>query len=119
MRAVLITAARRATAVASRQVAAPQGVSIFQTFAARRPVDLSFRMQSSAPYAVDAPDGEHDKEDLEEHKKGVDDIVNFAASHEDADKINADHAAGAGKVFAVDAPDGEHDLEDVVRSVHC
>jgi len=125
MRAVLITAVRRAAPVLSRQVA-PRGMTFFQALAARRPVNFSTVFQSnedvveevnkrpdSELYAVDAPDGEHDREDLEEHKMGVENIINYAASHEDAAEINAEHAAGSAKAFAVDAPDGDHDLEDV------
>eukprot|EP00567_Pseudictyota_dubia_P018319 CAMPEP_0197433180 /NCGR_PEP_ID=MMETSP1175-20131217/1117_1 /TAXON_ID=1003142 /ORGANISM="Triceratium dubium, Strain CCMP147" /LENGTH=172 /DNA_ID=CAMNT_0042961481 /DNA_START=190 /DNA_END=708 /DNA_ORIENTATION=+ len=127
MRAALITVARRAAVVASRQAAAPRTALFFQAVSARRPVDFSLRTfqtneevveeVNKAPegklYAVDAPDGEHDMEDLEEHKKGVEDIINFAANNEDPNAINAVHAAGSAKAFAVDAPDGEHDLEDV------
>ena len=34
-------------------------------------------------FAVDAPDGEHDLEDLEEHLLGVDRIINSASALED------------------------------------
>lgn len=70
---------------------------------------------SSKPdiFAVDAPNGEHDLEDVEEHAKAVEEIIEFAASHENPDEINALHETGKPEFYAVDAPNGEHDLEDV------
>mmetsp|Transcript_25318 Transcript_25318/g.41742 ORF Transcript_25318/g.41742 Transcript_25318/m.41742 type:complete len:159 (-) Transcript_25318:52-528(-) len=71
-------------------------------------------LSSTAPYAVDAPDGDHDLEDVEEHMEGVNRIINVAAVTEDADAITKMHeAVFSTNLFAVDAPDGEHDLEDV------
>uniref|UniRef100_A0A7S4N0I5 Uncharacterized protein n=1 Tax=Odontella aurita TaxID=265563 RepID=A0A7S4N0I5_9STRA len=64
-------------------------------------------------FAVDAPDGEHDLEELEEHKKAVDNIIDYAARFENAEEIDRMHETGKAKVFAVDAPDGEHDLKDL------
>eukprot|EP00573_Skeletonema_grethae_P013486 CAMPEP_0201695398 /NCGR_PEP_ID=MMETSP0578-20130828/7364_1 /ASSEMBLY_ACC=CAM_ASM_000663 /TAXON_ID=267565 /ORGANISM="Skeletonema grethea, Strain CCMP 1804" /LENGTH=154 /DNA_ID=CAMNT_0048181241 /DNA_START=110 /DNA_END=574 /DNA_ORIENTATION=+ len=91
------------------------------SFAARRaPVAkaavtrYASRFLSSAPYAVDGPDGEHDLEDVVEHMEGVNRIINVAAVTEDAGAITEVHEAVFGtNLFAVDAPDGEHDLEDV------
>ena len=49
----------------------------------------------------------------EEHSKGAERIIDFASSHENAEKINADHAAGSSdNAFAVDAPNGEHDYQE-------
>ena len=70
---------------------------------------------SSTPYAVDAPDGDHDLENIEEHMEGVNRIIDVAAVTEDAQAITEMHDAVLGKtLFAVDAPDGEHDFEDMV-----
>mmetsp|Transcript_10628 Transcript_10628/g.23363 ORF Transcript_10628/g.23363 Transcript_10628/m.23363 type:complete len:154 (+) Transcript_10628:942-1403(+) len=73
------------------------------------------RWMSVKPFAVDAPDGDHDLQDLEESSTWAKRTIDVASVTEDADAINAIHNAvlGGGKVFAVDAPDGEHDLEDV------
>ena len=74
------------------------------------------RFSSTAPYAVDGPDGEHDFEDIEEHMDGVNRIINVASVTEDADAITEMHEAvfdTKNNLFAVDAPDGEHDLEEV------
>ncbi len=73
-------------------------------------------LSSMPPYAVDAPDGEHDFEDIEEHMDGVNRIINVASVTEDADAITEMHEAvfdTKNNLFAVDAPDGEHDLEEV------
>jgi len=74
---------------------------------------LGFKTLSTKTFAVDAPDGEHDLSDLEEHAAGVEDIIQYAALHEKRDKIIEDHAAGLSSAFAVDAPDGDHDLQDL------
>lgn len=73
-------------------------------------------LSSTTPYAVDAPDGDHDLEDIEEHLAGVNRIIDVASVTEDADAITAIHEAvfGGKTMFAVTNPDGEHDLEDVV-----
>ena len=72
------------------------------------------RFLSSMPYAVDAPEGDHDLELVESHMKGVNRIIDVAAVTEDADAISKMHDAVLGKtLFAVDAPDGEHDFEDM------
>uniref|UniRef100_A0A7S4J9E2 Uncharacterized protein n=1 Tax=Odontella aurita TaxID=265563 RepID=A0A7S4J9E2_9STRA len=49
----------------------------------------------------------------EEHKKAVDNIIDYAARFENAEEIDRMHETGKAKVFAVDAPDGEHDLKDL------
>ena len=76
------------------------------------------RFLSTTHYAVDAPDGEHDLEDVEEHMEGVKRIIDFASISEDVNSIKMEHdVVMAGKpIFAVDAPDGEHDFEDLVSS---
>lgn len=72
-------------------------------------------LSSATPFAVDAPDGDHDLEDIEEHLAGVNRIINVAAVTENAAAINAMHdAVLSNTLFAVTNPDGEHDLEDVV-----
>jgi len=73
------------------------------------------RFLNTTHYAVDAPDGEHDFEDVEEHMEGVKRIIDFASISEDASSINMEHdVVKIGKpIFAVDAPDGEHDFEDL------
>jgi hypothetical protein len=65
-------------------------------------------------FAVEASDGSSDAElDAELHE--VEDIVEFAAMHEDVDMINSQHAEEAAlnaegmKTFAVVAPDGTSD----------
>mmetsp|Transcript_14541 Transcript_14541/g.30596 ORF Transcript_14541/g.30596 Transcript_14541/m.30596 type:complete len:159 (+) Transcript_14541:152-628(+) len=69
---------------------------------------------SEKPFAVDAPDGDHDLQDVEESADWAKRTVEVASITEDANAINQVHDAVLGsKVFAVDAPDGEHDLEDV------
>lgn len=126
MRSSFVSVARRVTYVASKRAAsAPlQARVVVLTCERARPAatvactnTIWKAVKSSTPtppYAVDAPDGEHDLEDLEEHGAGVEGIVDFAAEHEDANKINMSHDAGTGSgAFAVDAPDGEHDLEDL------
>ncbi|KAL3787555.1 hypothetical protein ACHAWO_006412 [Cyclotella atomus] len=69
----------------------------------------------SSHYAVDAPDGEHDLQDVEESSMWAKRTIDVASVTEDAKAINMVHDAvlGGKQVFAVDAPDGEHDLEDV------
>lgn len=42
-------------------------------------------------FAVDAPDGEHDLEDLEEHAEGVKKIIDFAARAEDPKTVEVHH----------------------------
>lgn len=77
----------------------------------RRIPGASVKVMSTKIYAVDAPDGDHDYQDMAEHSLGVRTIVDFAALHENVNEINALHEAGKSRPFAVDAPDGEHDLE--------
>ena len=92
-----------------------QGAAAPATQAFVNPYASSSRCLGSFPYAVDAPDGDHDLEDIEEHMKGVQRIIDVASVTEDADAITEMHIAvfGGKKLFAVDAPDGEHDLEDL------
>ncbi|KAL3805308.1 hypothetical protein HJC23_009015 [Cyclotella cryptica] len=72
------------------------------------------RFMSEKPFAVDAPDGEHDLQDIEESSTWAKRTVDLASVTEDTKTINEIHDAVLGKqMFAVDAPDGEHDLEDV------
>mmetsp|Transcript_41942 Transcript_41942/g.127176 ORF Transcript_41942/g.127176 Transcript_41942/m.127176 type:complete len:177 (+) Transcript_41942:155-685(+) len=103
LRVPLFTIARRAVLTSSKKV--PSTVRI-----------ASARALSTKIYAVDAPDGEHDFQDREEHANGVGTIIGFAATTENAATIEAERAAGQAPpgVFAVDAPDGEHDLEELV-----
>jgi succinate dehydrogenase flavin-adding protein (antitoxin of CptAB toxin-antitoxin module) len=69
------------------------------------------RARARKIFAVEAPDGTPDYE-LKRGLKEVDEIIDFAAEHEDADMVKKQHeieeAAGeaARKAFAVDAPDG-------------
>mmetsp|Transcript_10884 Transcript_10884/g.24043 ORF Transcript_10884/g.24043 Transcript_10884/m.24043 type:complete len:158 (+) Transcript_10884:143-616(+) len=87
---------------------------IAQAAAARYATQFSRRFMSAKPFAVDAPDGDHDLQDLEESGEWAKRTVTLASALEDTAAINAMHDAVLGKtVFAVDAPDGEHDLEDV------
>mmetsp|Transcript_26819 Transcript_26819/g.43581 ORF Transcript_26819/g.43581 Transcript_26819/m.43581 type:complete len:138 (+) Transcript_26819:155-568(+) len=73
---------------------------------------------STTPFAVDAPDGDHDLQDLEESSEWAQRTVNVASVTEDTATINQIHDAVLGKkLFAVDAPDGEHDFEDVVSVI--
>lgn len=125
MRSSFVSAARRVADVASKRAASAafRSRAIAPSFASMRPAATvactntiwkAVESTPTPPYAVDAPGGEHDLEDLEEHGAGVEGIVDFAAKHEDANKINMSHDVGAGGgAFAVDAPDGEHDLEDL------
>eukprot|EP00571_Detonula_confervacea_P015644 CAMPEP_0172310158 /NCGR_PEP_ID=MMETSP1058-20130122/11326_1 /TAXON_ID=83371 /ORGANISM="Detonula confervacea, Strain CCMP 353" /LENGTH=140 /DNA_ID=CAMNT_0013022927 /DNA_START=70 /DNA_END=492 /DNA_ORIENTATION=+ len=81
--------------------------------AAARYVTARF-MSSGKPYAVDAPDGDHDLQDLEESSDWAKRIIDVASVTEDADAITEMHDAVLGRrVFAVDGPDGEHDFEDM------
>lgn len=76
-----------------------------------------FRFKSAPAFAVDAPDGIHDDQDIEESHDWANRTVTMAAVTEDAAAINEMHdAAKREALFAVDAPDGEHDGEDVVSS---
>eukprot|EP00804_Cyclotella_cryptica_P015010 CCRYP_000604-RB/>CCRYP_000604-RB protein AED:0.05 eAED:0.05 QI:146/1/1/1/1/1/2/345/138 len=78
------------------------------------------RFMSEKPFAVDAPDGEHDLQDIEESSTWAKRTVDLASVTEDTKTINEIHDAVLGKqMFAVDAPDGEHDLEDVVSLTEC
>jgi len=73
------------------------------------------RFMSATPFAVDAPDGDHDLQDSEESSEWAQQTINVASVTEDTAAINEIHDAVLGKkLFAVDAPDGEHDFEDVV-----
>ena len=79
--------------------------------------DGRFRFKSAPAFAVDAPDGIHDDQDIEESHDWANRMVTMAAATEDAAAINEMHdAAKREALFAVDAPDGEHDGEDVVSS---
>ena len=79
--------------------------------------DGRFRFKSAPAFAVDAPDGIHDDQDIEESHDWANRTVTMAAVTEDAAAINEMHnAAKREALFAVDAPDGEHDGEDVVSS---
>eukprot|EP00986_Skeletonema_menzelii_P004363 scaffold1476_cov136-Skeletonema_menzelii.AAC.2 len=101
------TATRLPAAAASVAGRAPVAQAAVARYASRF-------LGSTAPYAVDAPDGDHDLEDVEEHMVEVNRIINVAAVTEDADAITKLHeAVFSTNLFAVDAPDGEHDLEDV------
>lgn len=71
-------------------------------------------MSGGSLYAVDAPNGDHDLQDMEESTDWVNRVVAVASVTEDAAAINESHNFVLGKtLFAVDAPDGEHDMEDV------
>ena len=106
----LSSLARAATA--KLPAAAICGAPVAQATVARY---ASRFLSSSTPYAVDAPDGDHDHEHIEEHMEGVNRIIDVAAVTEDAQAITEMHDAVLGKtLFAVDAPDGEHDFEDMV-----
>jgi succinate dehydrogenase flavin-adding protein (antitoxin of CptAB toxin-antitoxin module) len=67
-------------------------------------------------FAVDAPDGTPDYE-LKRGLKEVDQIIDFAAEHEDLDEVIHEHQAErkerarARKIFAVESPDGTPDYE--------
>jgi len=75
-------------------------------------------------FAVDSPDGDSDAlRDVELHE--VEDIVDFAASHEDVDAVNKLHhdQDEAKKIFAVDSPSGDsdallseeiHEVDDII-----
>eukprot|EP01083_Nonionella_stella_P148743 471392_1 len=84
---------------------------------ARRVACASRRPASSGggnPFAVDAPDGDHDLQDEEESSAWAKRAIDVASVTEDADAITEMHDAVLGEtLFAVDAPDGEHDMEDV------
>lgn len=75
----------------------------------------SFASSIAMPYAVDAPNGDHDFQDLEESSGWVKRTILVASVTEDADAITEMHNAvlQGKRVYAVDAPDGEHDLEDM------
>jgi hypothetical protein len=111
----LSSLARAATA--KLPAAAICGAPVAQATVARY---ASRFLSSSTPYAVDAPDGDHDLEHIEEHMEGVNRIIDVASVTEDADAITEMHDAvfGGKTMFAVDAPDGEHDFEDLV-SLQC
>ena len=57
------------------------------------PSASSSRCFGSFPYAVDAPDGDHDLEDIGEHMKGVQRIIDVASITEDANAITEMHDA--------------------------
>eukprot|EP01083_Nonionella_stella_P148742 471391_1 len=84
---------------------------------ARRVACASRRPASSGggnPFAVDAPDGDHDLQDEEESSAWAKRAIDVASVTEDADAITEMHDAVLGEtLFAVDAPDGEHDLEEM------
>ncbi len=102
-----VTATKLPAAAAALASRAPVAEAAVARYASRF-------LSSMPPYAVDAPDGDHDLEDVEEHMDGVNRIINTAAVTEDADAITKIHEAVFDtNLFAVDAPDGEHDLEDV------
>jgi hypothetical protein len=72
------------------------------------------RARARKTFAVDAPDGSPD-DLLRRSKEEVDEIINYAAAHEDIDMINKQHALVEAehemdlKILAVDAPDGTPD----------
>jgi hypothetical protein len=72
------------------------------------------RARARKTFAVDAPDGTPD-DLIKRTKEEVDEIINYAATHEDYDKVVNQHQqarferARARKTFAVDAPDGTPD----------
>eukprot|EP01083_Nonionella_stella_P039416 107191_1 len=81
---------------------------------ARYAAAATTRYASAKPFAVDAPDGGHDLQDVEESNDWAKRAVDVASATEDADAITEMHDAVLGEtLFAVDAPDGEHDMEDV------
>ncbi|KAL7438458.1 hypothetical protein ACHAXH_003499 [Discostella pseudostelligera] len=83
-------------------------------FVAGRGYNAPRFMSGGSLYAVDAPNGDHDLQDVEESTDWVKRVVAVASATEDAAAINESHNAVLGKIlFAVDAPDGEHDMEDV------
>jgi predicted protein tyrosine phosphatase len=88
MKTSLSLLARRATWTASRMTAA-------------RPSAVTFAKCSFS----DAPDGTSDAQRAED-KKQVDQIIDYAASHEDKDAILKEHKE---KMQGVDSPDGETD----------
>src|SRR6056300_709632 len=110
MLTVLRTASLRAAPMIAR---APIAQATVARYAA------SHRWKSA--YAVDAPDGTHDDQDLEESADWAKRVVDVASATEDTAAINKMHDAVFEKtMFAVDAPDGQHDLEDVVsNSILC
>ena len=78
------------------------------------------REKASKTFAVDAPDGSSDtqrKADMEE----VENIIEFASSHEDVDAIIKEHEMvqaeleRARKIFAVDSPDGTSDADKIIK----
>ncbi|KAL7504260.1 hypothetical protein ACHAXN_001939 [Cyclotella atomus] len=72
------------------------------------------RFFSGEPFAVDAPDGDHDLQDIEESSAWAKRVIDVASITEDANSITEMHQAVFEKqMFAIDGPDGEHDLEDV------
>eukprot|EP01083_Nonionella_stella_P279926 952139_1 len=81
---------------------------------ARYAAAATTRYASAKPFAVDAPDGGHDLQDVEESNDWAKRAVDVASATEDADAITEMHDAVLGEtLFAVDAPDGEHDLEEM------
>mmetsp|Transcript_7470 Transcript_7470/g.16297 ORF Transcript_7470/g.16297 Transcript_7470/m.16297 type:complete len:155 (+) Transcript_7470:306-770(+) len=109
----MLTSITLATLRAASRAAAPMMASrapVFQAATAR----YASRFMGGTPYAVDAPDGDHDLKDMAESSEWTKKTVDVASVLEDAQAINEMHDAVLGKkLFAVDAPDGEHDLEDV------
>jgi hypothetical protein len=98
----------RVTTRSAPAMVARRAPAVVQAVTARRP------FHSEKPFAVDAPDGDHDLQDLEESIEWTRRTLEVASITEDAAAINKIHDAVLGKnLFAVDAPDGEHDLEDV------
>lgn len=76
---------------------------------------VTFVKNLSGPGAVDAPDGTSDATRVED-KKQVDQIIDYAAEHEDKDKIEFEHKQ---QMRGVDSPDGtseamnEEDMKQV------
>ena len=117
MLSTLRIATLRATPILARTVVVAP--TIARATVARFSTNIGgrFRFKSAPAYAVDAPDGIHDDQDIEESHDWANRTVTMAAATEDAAAINEMHdAAKREALFAVDAPDGEHDGEDLVSS---
>mmetsp|Transcript_9276 Transcript_9276/g.16799 ORF Transcript_9276/g.16799 Transcript_9276/m.16799 type:complete len:160 (+) Transcript_9276:119-598(+) len=104
--------------LATLRATSARGAPVMASAASRVPCFASraaaARFASSVPYAVDAPDGDHDLQNLEESYDWAKRTIDVASAVEDADAITQMHESVLGsKLFAVDGPDGEHDLEDV------
>eukprot|EP00804_Cyclotella_cryptica_P014997 CCRYP_000605-RA/>CCRYP_000605-RA protein AED:0.08 eAED:0.08 QI:286/1/1/1/1/1/3/275/160 len=106
------TSLRRAFNLASRS--APSSALRPACSGCGTPIRCASRFFSERPYAVDAPDGDHDLQEIEESSSWAKRTIDLASITEDADAITEMHQAVLGKqLFAVDGPDGEHDFEDV------